>query len=184
VATFWSNTVSLLLLALLVTLGACVSSEESGGTARATAPQPMIPPADTGTRLTPPDRPVQQQAAVSRTRKTPKVTTKRDTVQASVVRRSRPAARKVRAIQRPANPNYTVQVGAFSKAGNALRFQRTTKQRNPGLPVCNTYDASDKLYRVSVGLFKTKQEADRLRRELKKQSPKDYPDAWVIYSNR
>lgn len=183
-ATNYTNGVSLLVLPLLFTLGACVSSEESGGAARATAPQPTTPLIDSTISAMTLEPPAKVSTTTPAQRKSPRVTTKRDTVQASVVRKDRTSSRSVRPIQRPENPTYTVQVGAFRNAGNALRFQGTAKQRKPGFPVPNTYDPSDKLYRVSIGLFKMKREADSLRRELRQQFPKDYHDAWVIYTNR
>jgi cell division septation protein DedD len=79
---------------------------------------------------------------------------------------------------------YTVQIGAFARAANALRFEKQARGRYPDLPVSNRFDKSDRLYRVSVGVFGTKREASALRRSMREQYPKEYHDAWVIYTSR
>ena len=103
---------------------------------------------------------------------------KQDTVKASLTRKSK---QTVRAVVRPENPAYTVQIGAFSNAQNALRMQKAAKERLGNQLILNNFGTADKLYRVSVGKFDTRIEASSLRKMIVEKYSKDYSSCWVNY---
>lgn len=103
---------------------------------------------------------------------------KLDTVKASLTRKSKQA---VRAVVRPENPAYTVQIGAFGKAQNSLRMQKAAKERLGNQVILNNFGTVDKLYRVSVGKFDTRKEASSLRKMIIEKYPKEYSSCWVNY---
>jgi len=103
---------------------------------------------------------------------------KQDTVKASLTKKSK---QSVRAVVRPENPEYTIQIGAFGNAQNALRMQKAAKGRLGNQVVLNNFGTADKLYRVSVGKFDTRKEASSFRKELLEKFPKDYSSCWVNY---
>lgn len=76
---------------------------------------------------------------------------------------------------------YTVQIGAFGKAPNALRNQKVAKERFADQLVFNNYSKADNVYRVSVGKFEEQKSAETLRKEIIKRFPKDYAECWVNY---
>lgn len=109
------------------------------------------------------------------------LTSKEDTLTASVrVNTRRPRIKAV--IKRPEDPAYTVQIAAFLKAANALRYHKAARERFPEEFVQNTYDAETGLYRIGVGKFLTRKDAAGLRRSLMKRFPREYQDAWVNYT--
>jgi hypothetical protein len=75
-------------------------------------------------------------------------------------------------------------VAAFTRAANALTYQKTLRERFPEQLVQNTFDAASGLYRISVGKFMTRKEASGLRKTLMKRFPTDYLDAWVNYTTK
>lgn len=103
---------------------------------------------------------------------------KQDTVKASLTRKSK---QTVRAVVRPENPAYTVQIGAFGNAQNALRMQKAAKERLGNQLILNNFGTADKLYRVSVGKFETRKEASSLRKMMVEKYSKDYSSCWVNY---
>ena len=181
----------LLACILSVALGACVSSEETGG-ASDPIPAPTKPvPAARDTHLTqskalsktsadPIKRPVSSQSRVS-----PKIKSRQDTVQTSLVKKSKPAARpSTIEVERPDNAMYTIQIGAFLQAPNALRNVKKTKERFPGQPVYNRFHKVSGFYRVSVGRFGEAKDAWAFRKEMLKKNPKEYATCWVNYIAR
>lgn len=108
-------------------------------------------------------------------------TSNQDTVVASVVKTSRSSGRIIKPIERPENPAYTVQVGAFARTMYALQSQKLAKERFPSLPIFNTFESFDRLYRVRVGKFDTWRGADSLRKAMVKLYPEEYHEAWVNY---
>jgi len=52
------------------------------------------------------------------------------------------------------------------------------------LPIFNTFEPFDKLYRVRVGKFETRQQADSIRKSMLKQYPNDYTDSWINYISK
>ncbi len=79
---------------------------------------------------------------------------------------------------------YTVQVGAFRLASNALRLQRVVKRQWPAFGVYNGFHSTDKLYRVTVGKFVKRSEASALRRRLIASDSTAYGSCWVNYTQR
>jgi hypothetical protein len=111
-------------------------------------------------------------------------TSQHDTLMASVVKTSKPGVRSVKPIERPENTAYTVQVGAFARTDHALRAQKIARERFADLPIFNYFEPYDKLYRVRVGKFDTRQQADSLRKSMVKQFPTDYTDSWINYISK
>jgi len=175
------NTRSLTLIVCAIAapvLASCVSSEETGsGGSKAVEPQRTLAPIDTQ-KIRKEATVVKPTEAKRSNRSGARFLAKSDTVQASVVKKPKTTPRPV---IRPENPAYTVQIGAFSLAQNALRTQKAAKERFSDQLVLNNYDAMDKLYRVSLGKFDNRKDASRLRRELIKKFPKDYSQCWVNY---
>ena len=163
-------------LILTVSIFGCISSEESGSSSQQ---QPI-------TQQEPSDSAVQGTQNAARPaqagQKGSRLTSRQDTLVASVTRKAKPASRS--RLVRPKNPLYTVQVGVFRKPQNALRYQKLAKERFPRNSVHNRYDTKTKMYWVSIGKFTTKQEAVALRRTVIDKYPKDYKEAWVNYIPR
>ncbi len=111
-------------------------------------------------------------------------TSEHDTLLASVVRTAKPGMRAIKPIERPANPAYTVQIGAFARTDHALHAQKLAKDRFGELPIFNFFETYDKLYRVRVGKFDERRQADSLKKWMIKQFPKDYSDCWVNYISK
>ena len=108
-------------------------------------------------------------------------TSKQDTVLASVVKTSGSSSRTIKPIERPENPAYTVQVGAFARTTYALQSQKLAKDRFPSLPIFNTFEPFDRLYRVRIGKFNSWRGADSLRKAMVKQYPGEYSESWINY---
>jgi cell division septation protein DedD len=161
-------------------LGACVSSEETGTGKRAEAPVSTQAGADSARLLAQADSLAR---ADSLRGKRGRFTSKQDTVTASIVKRSK-FARAIKPVQRPANPAYTVQIGAYARTKHALQAQKLAKERFADLPIFNSFESFDKLYRVSVGKFDTRLQADSLRKTMAKEYPHDYPDSWINYVSK
>lgn len=111
-------------------------------------------------------------------------TSQHDTLLASVVRTRKPGSRLIKPIERPDNPAYTVQVGAFARTDYALRAQKIAKERFTDLPIFNYFEPFDKLYRVRVGKFDSRAQADSLRKAMLRQFPADYTDSWINYISK
>lgn len=169
---------SLLLMSAL-TLCACISSEEAGTAKRVGAPVASQAISDS----------VRAQVdslmrADSARAKRAGFTSQHDTLTASVVKTSKSSSRSVKPIERPVNPAYTVQVGAFARTHHALQAQKLARERCGDLPIFNYFEPYDKLYRVRVGKFDTRQQADSLRKWMTKQFPNEYTDAWINYISK
>ncbi len=108
-----------------------------------------------------------------------RLTTNQDTVVASLRTQSKSFT--------PAAPDstlapalvYTVQIGAFAEPKNALRAQQIAKDLFGAYPVFNQFEASLKLYRVSIGTFESRDEALAFLKEVIKVLPKEYSACWV-----
>jgi cell division septation protein DedD len=178
-------------VATAAALTGCVSSEETGGTGRANRPQVMMRPVDTPRVVAPTqevrdtaDAVATQNPATRTKRPAPVFKTKLDTVRVATVRTQKPAVRATAPIERPANPTYTLQIGAFSRAENALRAQKRAHRQFPDIPILNVYVPSARLYRVSVGRFESRSAANAFRLELLKHYPKEYAQCWINYVAR
>lgn len=79
---------------------------------------------------------------------------------------------------------YTVQIGAFQQAPNALRSVKLAKERYSGQPVYNRFHKKSGFYRVSVGRFADAKDAFTFRNEMLKTYPREYSKCWVNYIAR
>jgi len=104
-------------------------------------------------------------------------------VTASTQRVSRSAATR-QPLVKPPDAMYTVQVGAYRRAPNALVLQRLLKKEHTDQPVFNIFAASEGLYRVTIGKFETLREASTFRTRLMKDNPKRFTECWVTYIER
>lgn len=172
-------------IAVCVGLQGCTSAE-TGASNRAGDPQQemVTPTMDPGMLSTPTDSSRDSIPRVVRKPKTaPRVRSSQDTVRAATARRNR-AIRQTTPLVKPPNALYTVQVGAFRKASNALRMQRVVKKQVSTLPVFNDFHSTDNLYRVTVGKFAKRSEASSLRRRLIASDSSAYAECWVAYTRR
>ena len=176
-------------IAALALLIACSSSEETGAIRSADQPERTGPivaeplpgeaafdssqqqPANTGVR--PPGARVGD----------PSVRRGRDTVVASTQRVSRSAEKRLPLIK-PPDAMYTVQVGAFRRAPNALALQKVLKAELSDQPVFNMFATPEGLYRVTIGKFETLREASNYRNRILKEHPKRFDACWVTYIER
>jgi len=166
-------------LVVALILGGCVSSEEAGSGKKLSTPVTTQTLSDSA------------RARVDSLRKADSLRAKRagftsqhDTLIASVMRTTKAGQRAIKPIERPANPAYTVQVGAFARTDHALRAQKLAKDRFADLPIFNAFEPFDKLYRVRIGKFDTRQQADSLRKSMLKQYPNEYTDSWINYISK
>lgn len=167
------------LVSMSLLLGACVSSEETGTGKRIGAPVASQAVSDSVRAKV--DSMMRSDSLRARRAG---FTSQHDTLMASVVKTSKPGVRAVKPIERPANTAYTVQVGAFARTDHALRAQKAARERFADLPIFNYFEPYDKLYRVRVGKFDTRQQADSLRKWMLKQFPADYSDSWINYISK
>jgi cell division protein FtsN len=172
-------------------LAGCVSSEETGAGSRAKSPVQILGPIDTTHRVI--HRTVNQDsssraqldsskgAQLKKTHVAPKFRSRQDTVRASVVMKSKLSSRPSIKIIRPDHPVYTVQVGAFNHVSNALRAQKRAKDLFAYQSVFNTFVKRAKLYRVSIGKYENRKDAQTLCDSLQQQFPREYKQCWVNF---
>lgn len=176
----WLAIVSTIVLAFAALMTGCTSAE-TGASNRATDPQrEMVPPSVAEPMPQTAARPETTAVVTKRVRPVPRVRSSQDTVRAATARRTQPVVRTVPLVK-PPNAQYTVQVGAFRRASNALRLQRAVKRQFSTQLVYNDYQAVDKLYRVTVGKFAKLSEANALRRRLIASDSSSYAQCWVTY---
>jgi cell division septation protein DedD len=167
------------LLTLTLTLCACISSEEAGTAKKVGAPVASQTISDSVRAKV--DSLMRADSARA---KRAGFTSQHDTLVASVVKTSKSSSRSIKPIERPANTAYTVQVGAFARTQHALQTQKLARERCGELPIFNYFEPYDKLYRIRVGKFDTRQQADSLRKWMIKQFPSDYTDSWINYISK
>ena len=109
---------------------------------------------------------------------------RKDTLKASVVVKMKPAPRVFLPIDRSGHTRFTVQIGAFRGASNALRVQKSAKARFSEQPVFNKYITQAKMYRVSIGKFENRNTAFAFRDKMRKQFPKEYSQCWINFLPR
>ena len=163
-------------------MAGCISSEGTGGKSKE-GPERSIGPIDTSRSVTQPSVVVEKKTSSTQTRRpsrSTKFTAKQDTLKTSIVRKNKTPLRLPK-IERPANPAFTVQIGAFARPKNALRNQKLAKSRFPKFPVYNNFLSQSKIYRVSVGKFDTRRDALTAQRQILKQYPKEYSGCWINY---
>jgi cell division septation protein DedD len=165
-------------------LAGCISSEgTSPGGKSKQGPERSVGPIDTSRSAAPAQASVQKKGSgvpAKHASRSTKFTGKQDTLKASLVRKNK-AAPRLPKIERPANPAFTVQLGAFGLPKNALRNQKLAKSRFPKYSVYNNYYPRSKIYRVSVGKFATSREAVEAKKQILKKYPKDYSGCWINY---
>jgi cell division septation protein DedD len=168
----------------------CVSSEETGAGDRVKSPVQIFGSIDTTHPVSGQD--MKQDSMLSSKNNSkpisaksshvaPKFKSKQDTVRASVIKKMKSSAHPNIKIERPEHPIYTVQIGSFAQASNALRTQKKAKGRFTHQPVFNKYVKSAKLYRVSVGRYEDRQNAFALADTMKKQYSEEYNRCWINF---
>ena len=105
--------------------------------------------------------------------------TNQDTLTAAVTKQSKPAGRSSSTLDSASLKSYTVQIGAFTDPQHAVRAQRLAREWFTAYPVFNQFEASLKLYRVSIGKFEGRADAVALLKEMMKLHPKEYVECWV-----
>lgn len=79
---------------------------------------------------------------------------------------------------------FTVQIGAYKQPLNAEQVNRQAQQRF-NLETSTNYDATDELYKITVGQFTNYGQARTFCDRIMREFPSDYYDAWVVeISNR
>ena len=177
--------------AALCALMGCVSSEETGAGDRAKSPIHTSGTIDTSRHLAHHEVSPRMIAGGKidsvklvenkNSRLAPKFKTRQDTVRASVYTKSKQAVKIKAPIERTAHSYFTVQIGAFSKASNALRAQKRAKGRFSQHPVFNNFVRSAKIYRVSIGRFEAQQDAFALSESIRRKYPNDYHTCWINF---
>ena len=170
------------IVCLVAVCAGCISSEESGGGARAKSPVQILGSVDTAQQ----QPAAGMQAAVRNNgqkpaRTAPRFRSKQDTVRASVVTKQKNPARSALKIERPEHARYTVQIGAFSRVSNAVRAQKKAKERFHEQPVFNKYVRKAGVYRVSIGRYEEPQEAFAFCAAMKKKYPEEYSKCWINF---
>jgi cell division septation protein DedD len=168
-----------LLPIISLTLCACVSSEETGTAKKLGAPVASQTISDSVRA-----RVDSLMRADSVRARRAGFTSQHNTLVASVVKTSKSSSRSIKPIERPANTAYTVQIGAFARTDHALQAQKLARERCGDLPISNYFEPYDKLYRVRVGKFDTRQQADSLKKWMAKQFPIEYADSWINYISK
>ena len=169
-------------------LAGCLSSEETGSGGRVQTPVRILGPIDTSrasskiiARDTAAGHKIDSMKTAAKIIRTaPRFKARQDTVRASMVFKNNKSTLHIK-IERPDNPMYTIQVGAFLNASNALRTQKSAKQRFSDLPVFNYFVTPAKIYRVSIGKYSDRQAAAVLMKTMQKQYPRDYQKCWINY---
>ncbi len=106
-------------------------------------------------------------------------TTNQDTLIAAVTKQSKIAGHSSSAADSARPRAYTIQIGAFLDPQHAVRAQRLAREWFSDHPVFNQFEASLKLYRVSIGKFDARTDAMALLKEMMKLHPKEYAECWV-----
>jgi cell division septation protein DedD len=185
-----SQIISVLFISTVFSCMGCISSEETGAGDRAKSPLQISGPLDTAQRAG--RHEIQHDSLLQSTNKpfsasekssriAPKFKSKQDTVRASMIKKTKSSDHPRIKIERPEHPVYTVQIGAFGEASNALRTQKKAKGRFTNQPVFNKYIKSAKLYRVSIGRYKNRDDAFALADTMKQQYSKEYSQCWINF---
>jgi cell division protein FtsN len=74
---------------------------------------------------------------------------------------------------------FKVQIGAFHDPQRATLIQNLARERF-AVPASNEYDTARGTYRIRVGSFETRKDAEDFRRKMQKEFPGEYADAWII----
>ncbi len=74
---------------------------------------------------------------------------------------------------------FKVQIGAFRDPQHASLVQNLARERF-ALPASNEYDTGTGTYRIRIGSFETRKDAEDFRRKIQQEFPGEYGDAWII----
>jgi cell division septation protein DedD len=171
----------------VLALAGCISSEGTGAGDRAKNPVQIFNTIDTTYHEV--SRNAVSQSKVDTTklakptslRVASKFKSKQDTLRAAVVKRSKSVLHARVKIERPEHPVFTVQIGTFSQASNALRTQKRAKELFANQPIFNHFIKSAKLYRVSIGRYEERGDAFALLDTMKQTYPKEYSQCWINF---
>jgi len=169
-------------ICVVMTLVGCISSEETGAGDRAKNPVQIFNTIDTTHREVNRNAASQSKydstklAAQTSLRVASKFKSKQDTVRAAIIKRSKPFSHTHVRIERPV---FSVQIGTFSQASNALRAQKRAKELFAYQPVFNHFIKSSNLYRVSIGKYEERENASALLDTMKQTYPKEYNKCWI-----
>ncbi len=144
--------------ALSAALAAAVIAAGCGSSEQTAEERSVIPP------------PAEQQPAMSIETRTDTVATIHPPAQEPPVK---PPAAAVAA------PRFKVQIGAFRDPQHASLVQNLARERF-ALAASNEYDTGSGTYRIRIGSFETRQEAEDFRKKMQQQFPGEYGDAWII----
>ena len=74
---------------------------------------------------------------------------------------------------------FMVQVGAYHDPERANEMQGIARGRFV-LPVINEFDAQHGVYKIRIGFFNSREEAEAFREKIRHDFPADYVDAWIV----
>lgn len=109
----------------------------------------------------------------------PDIQLKHDTINAEIIRKSKLMSQGEEIQEERSEVYYTVQIGAFEDAANALRKQIRAKEQFKWQKVFNNYKEGEKKYYVSIGMYREYNDAFALADSLRKQYPDEYNQCWV-----
>jgi cell division septation protein DedD len=78
---------------------------------------------------------------------------------------------------------FSVQIGAFKEPANASAAQTRARERYP-FPVLNEFQEHAGLYRIRIGSFATREEAQAHLQRMKTDFPADYKHSFILQLTR
>ncbi len=78
---------------------------------------------------------------------------------------------------------FSVQIGAFKEPANACATQTRARERY-NLPVLNEFQERPGLYRIRIGSFATREEAQGHLQRMKTEFPADYKHSFILQLTR
>lgn len=78
---------------------------------------------------------------------------------------------------------FSIQIGAFKEPANASALQAQARERYP-LPVLNEFQEHPGLYRIRIGSFATREEAQIQLQRMKTDFPADYKRSFILQLKR
>lgn len=106
-------------------------------------------------------------------RKTP-IKTKKSAIESEIKMHEKPRQEKVPVKPAQKEAYYSIQVGAFADFSNARKESDKFSKQGYQTEILSTIKKNRKLFRVRIGKFKTKQEAQREKNKLEKKWKKTY----------
>jgi hypothetical protein len=156
-------------------LDGCVSSEEMESGENAGSPITMTGASDSLKAGNDSEISTEERKAA------PDFRSNQDTLDVSIVTKSKQAPELQSGTVPESHSIYTVQIGAYGKAANALRIQKTAKERFPGQPVFSEFLKDVKMYRVNIGRYNNREDAVILYDSIKQKYPEEYKQCWVNF---